>query len=299
MDFEKASRHRATIQGGVAASFCGALLLCLLAVPARARNFHFSWWSDNPAPYLDAIQRAEPPAPPRLAPGERIRAGIVTHHFLASALMVNFFAALHAQSAPQTIILVGPNHYHHGNANVSFSALPWKTPFGVFEADASVVRELEAATQLPEDPEAFAGEHSVGVLIPFLRYYFPRSRVVPVLLDVNAHEDQLRKLRPLFARFLADPQVLVVLSMDFSHGSLASVADARDEKAQEALLALDAGRVKGLNVDCPRGLSLLLSALTDLGHARTQVSEHTNSARLTANPEQPDVTSYFTVYFIK
>jgi len=299
MDFEKQRwRRAAALQGGLAALH-SALLLCVLAAPAWARTCHYTWWSDNPAPYLDAIRKASPSTPPKLAPGERIRAGIVTHHFLASALMVRFFAALRAESAPETIILIGPNHFHHGSANISFSSLPWKTPFGQIEADEAAVHELHSATHLPEDREAFTGEHSAGVLIAFLKYYFPRCRVVPILVDVNARETQLRELRPVLVQYLVNPQVLVLLSMDFSHDAAASVADASDEQARQALLALDAGKAKDLSVDCPRGLWLLLAALDGLGRVRTQISEHTNSARLTGNLRQPDVTSYFTAYFIR
>ena len=292
-------RRAAAVQGGLAAMCRTIILLCLVAAPALARTCHYSWWSDNPAPYLEAIHKAEPLALPKLAPGESIRAGIVTHHFLASALMVRFFAALRAQSNPETIILIGPNHFHHGLANISFSSLPWKTPFGFLEADQSIVRELETSTHLPEDPDAFAGEHSVGVLIPFVKYYFPRSRVVPILVDVNAREFQLREMRPLLARFLADPRIVILLSMDFSHDSVLSVADARDVRARQAMVALDANQVKDLNVDCPRGLWLLLGALSDLGHVRTEVCEHSNSARLTGNLNQENVTSYFTAAFIQ
>jgi len=277
----------------------GAVIFCLLTAPAWARTYHYSWWSDNPEPYLEAIQKARLAAPPRLAPGEKVRAGIVPHHFLASGLMARFFATLRAESSPESIILIGPNHSHHGSANIGFSSLPWKTPFGVVETDRPLVQQLKAATNLPEDPEAFTGEHSVGLLIPFLKYYFPRSRVVPILMDVNARENQLRELRPLFAGFLANPQVVVVLSMDFSHDCVASIADSRDDQAQEAILALDASRVKGLKVDCRRGLWLLLASLRDLGQVKVQVNEHTNSARLTGKLSQPNVTSYFTMYFIK
>ena len=167
----------------------------LLAAPAWARTCHYSWWSDNPSPYLKAIQKAQAAVPLKLAPGQRIRAGIVTHHFLANALMVRFFATLSAESSPETFVLIGPNHFHHGLANISVSSLPWKTPFGIMETNPRVVQQIRSETNLPEDPEAFTGEHSVGVLIPFFKYYFPRSRVVPILLDVNAKPDQLRELR--------------------------------------------------------------------------------------------------------
>jgi len=223
----------------------------------------------------------------------------VTHHFLASGLMVRFFEALRAETSPETIILIGPNHFHHGSANISLSSLPWKTPFGIVETDRSIVQRIKAATSLPEDPEAFTGEHSVGVLVPFLKFYFPHSRVVALLVDVNAQENRLKELRGLLSGFFGNPKVLVLLSMDFSHDSIASIANSRDERAQQAISALDLSKVKELNVDCRKGLWLLLASLKDLGQVKTQVNEHTNSARLTGKLNQPDVTSYFTIYFIR
>jgi hypothetical protein len=276
-----------------------AACLLLLTLPAGVRTHHYSWWSDNPQPFLDAIRTTKTAPPPKLAAGQRICAGIVTHHFLASGLMVRFFETLRAESSPETIILIGPNHFHHGLANISLSSLPWKTPFGVMETDPRIVPQIKAAVNLPEDPEAFMGEHSVGVLIPFLKYYFPHSRVVPVLVDVNAQEKPLKELRGLLLGFMGSPKFLVLLSMDFSHNSVASIADSRDAQAQQAISGLDLSKMEGLNVDCRKGLWLLLASLRDLGEVKVQVSEHSNSARLTGNPHQPDVTSYFSVFFVK
>jgi hypothetical protein len=87
--------------------------------------------------------------------------------------------------------------------------------------------------------------------------------------------------------------------MDFSHDSIASIADSRDAQAQGAMIGLKADEVKQLNVDCPKGLWLLLAALRDMGQVKAQVTEHGNSARLTGTLNQPNVTSYFTVYFLK
>jgi AmmeMemoRadiSam system protein B len=275
------------------------IILCLLTAPAWTRTYHYSWWSDNPAPYLEAIKKSSWVAPLKLAPGEGIRAGIVTHHFLASGLMVRFFSTLRAGTSPETIILMGPDHFHHGSARISLSSLPWKTPFGVLETDPGIVQQFKAATNLQEDPEAFTGEHSVGVLVPFLKYYFPHSRVVPILVDVNAQENQLMEMRGVLSGLLRNPQVLVVLSMDFSHNSAASIADSQDAQARQALADLDLSKVESLNVDCRKGLWLLLASLRDLGPVKVQVSEHNNSAQLTGNPRQPDVTSYFSVYFLR
>jgi MEMO1 family protein len=274
-----------------------ALLLAGPLSSASPRTFHFTFWSDNPQRYIQAIHNSGTPAqlaPPAL---QDFRAGIVTHHFLASSLMVRFFESVRAHAAPDTIILLGPNHYHHGNADISLSSLPWKTPFGIMQSNQPLTREIATATHLPEDTEAFTGEHSVGVLIPLLKYYFPRARVLPILIDANADDRKLKALQPILARSLRDPRIFVLLSMDFSHNSTAAIAESRDALAQRAISALADDQVDSLNVDCHKGLRLLLSSLRDLGNIHVQMEEHSNSSILSANPKQTNVTSYFTIAF--
>jgi MEMO1 family protein len=280
--------------------FCGIVLLSLmLAIPdAWSRDQHFSFWSDNPQPFLDAMRNSAGRMLPRLPRGDRVCGGILTHHFLASGLMVRFFAGLKGQPSPETIILLGPNHFHQGLANISISSLPWKTPFGVLQADRRLVQQIAKATELPEDTEAFTGEHSVGVLIPFLKYYFPQSRVVPVLIDVNADTSRLHRLREVLSAQMMSPKTLLLLSMDFSHDSVAAIAGARDEQAQEVISSMDASKTEGLRVDCRKGLWLLLESLKGPGCNRVEINEHTNSAQLTGKLDQPNVTSYFTIYFL-
>jgi len=274
-----------------------ALLLSLLLTGADSwpRDRHYSFWSDDPQPFLNAIQRTPVDAGRALPAGQRIRAGIVTHHFLASGLMVRFFNELAGQSAPATIILLGPNHHHHGLANISFSSLPWKTPFGALPADQSLVHAIAAATGLPEDREAFTGEHSVGVLMPFVKYYFPSSHVVPILIDLNAQSYPLHRLREVLSSALNRSDTLLLLSMDFSHNSVASIADSRDAEARNVIASMDSSKTEGLHVDCRKGLWLFLESLKQDGYRGVLFREHTNSALLTGRRDQPDVTSYFTI----
>ena len=129
--------------------YCGIILLgLLLAVPdLLPRDRHFSFWSDNPQPFLDAIQNSAGQTLPKLPSGQRVCGGILTQHFLASGLMVRFFAELQANSSPETIILLGPNHFHQGLANISISLLPWKTPFGVLQTDRQLVQAISEVIQ--------------------------------------------------------------------------------------------------------------------------------------------------------
>ena len=279
---------------------CRCVLLLGLLLTAQhswSRDYNYSFWSDNPQPYLETIRKSNLATAPKLSAGQSIRAGIVTHHFLASQLMVRFFDAWSVESSPETFVLIGPNHFHHGLANISVSSLPWKTPFGILETDRAFIQQIKLTTNLPEDPEAFTGEHSVGVLVPFLKYYFPHCRVVPILIDVNADENRSKDLRLLLSRYLENPRVAVLLSMDFSHDSTAAVADSRDQQARQVISALDVRKANELHVDCRKGLQLFLDLLRHIGPVSVHINEHTNSAQLTGNPNQANVTSYFTIYF--
>ena len=42
-----------------------------------------------------------------------------------------------------------------------------------------------------------------------------------------------------------------------------------------------------------------VASLSDLGRVKVQVNEHSNSARLIGDLNQPNVTSYFTMCFVK
>ena len=279
---------------------CAVLLTALLIAPLNVwpRDYHYSYWSDNPQHYLDAIHKSTASPATEILEGERICGGIVTHHFLASGLMVRFFAELSRRATPETIILLGPNHFHQGLAGISVSSLPWKTPFGVLSANREVAREISSAVQIPEDPEAFSGEHSVGVLIPFLKYYFPQSRVVPILIDVNADAKRLRALRNVLEAQAKDKKTLLLLSTDFSHDSVLTVADARDQEARKVVTSMDASKTAALNTDCRKGLWVLFQAAKGAGCQFAQILEHSNSALLLGRPQQPDVTSYFTALFL-
>ena len=76
-----------------------AICLLLSALTGGDPRYHYSSWSDDPEPYREAIRKTEAAPPLNLAAGERICAGIVTHHFLASGMMVRFFAGLQAQTS--------------------------------------------------------------------------------------------------------------------------------------------------------------------------------------------------------
>jgi len=271
--------------------------LVLPSSPLSARSWHYSFWSDNPQKFLEVID-SQPAPPIRPHPGI-FRAGIVTHHFLAHRLMVDFFQCLKICSSPKKIFLIGPNHYYQGTQPVSLSSLPWKTPFGSLRTDRSLVARMKTRLGLPEDPDAFSGEPSLGVLIPFVKFYFPDSKIVPVLLKPDVPEPMLERFGDQLLEFLGQPSHVIILSMDFSHDCPSETADAADQAAQEAITFLRDGQTSTLHVDCRSGLRALLKTLRRLDNIQADFRDHTNSAILTGHRDQTNVTSYFTIFFLQ
>ncbi len=278
-----------------------AVLLCAsLSASAYARTENFSFYSDEPGKYLAAINAVGQRPESACVDGKaNLRAGIVTHHLLAIGLENEFFSCLSRQAKPERIVLIGPDHYGQSMDRIAVSPLPWKTPFGILEPDVSAAAAIKESLGLNNDPEAFSGEHSIGVLVPFIRYYFPESRIVPIIIQRNVDIAKQTKLKKILSHFLDDPKTLVLLSMDFAHNQTSDEADRRDERAMKVIEKLDYRQTNGLDIDCHPGLKILLAALSDRKGIRVQFLNHSNSAKITKQMNLTNVTSYFTILFFK
>lgn len=263
-----------------------------------ARTHHYSSYSDKPEVFLKAIEQYRNSRHEMCKKDHGlVMAGIVTHHFLANQMMVEFFECLTYRTRPDRIVLIGPDHFSKGIYPITVSALPWKTPFGDLKADRNHIARIKKIVGLADDVEAFSGEHSIGILVPFIRYYFPRSAIVPIIIQNRISPAMLRGFKHVLDEFLDDPGTLVLLSMDFSHDRTSDEADRLDTITKRIITDFDVSRVERAEVDCRPGLSSLLAALKDRKEPAVKFLNHTNSAKITENRHQTDVTSYFTMLF--
>jgi AmmeMemoRadiSam system protein B len=132
-----------------------------------------------------------------------------------------------------TFVVIGPSHQGY---LTSVSSVPWETPLGVVDPDTEFIEVLG----LEADELSHRDEHSVEVQVPFIKYRFPRSRIVPVMMG---QQD------PISAKHIAElitaaiqrtkRDVRIVASSDFSHYVPASKAKTNDLYAIEPLKSLD------------------------------------------------------------
>ncbi|GAH04191.1 unnamed protein product, partial [marine sediment metagenome] len=86
-----------------------------------------------------------------------------------------------------TFIIMGPNHTGMGKPCSIMTEGVWKTPLGEVEIDSELgKRILATSSYLQEDYAAHQYEHSIEVQIPFLQYFKPDIRIVPIILAYSS-----------------------------------------------------------------------------------------------------------------
>lgn len=133
-----------------------------------------------------------------------------------------------------TFVLIGPSHRGY---RTCMSQISWETPLGIVDNDLELAEHLDIET----DEVSHSDEHSLEVQVPFIKYRFPRARILPVLMgdqDYGSADLLAGKLAGAVTKSGRD-DVRFVASSDFSHYVPAAQARAGDHYAIEALQELD------------------------------------------------------------
>ncbi len=119
--------------------------------------------------------------------------GIVPHAgwVFSGAVAAKVFKCISVKTDPDTFILLGAVHTWKPRGNSIYSRGSWSTPLGDVQIDEKVAEALRdvLGEDIIEDPDAHAGEHSLEVQVPFIKYLCPEAKIVPIAIppDENAH----------------------------------------------------------------------------------------------------------------
>lgn len=235
-----------------------------------------------------------PPVKPELTT-RAIVGAVAPHHLLAEAYLAQFFQSLSAYPY-RRVILLGPNHNELGSAKIVTSPNAWETPYGEVSSDSLAVSEL--ATCTTNDPAPLLADHSLEVLMPYLRVYLPSARVIPLLISAHATASELETLVACLTPKLT-PETLLLVSTDFSHYLHPDLARVKDEETLVILKSWDRDQLLTLtsdHLDSPPSLYTLLSLLEAVGATKLNVYAHTSASDLAQTPNTATTTHLFLTY---
>ena len=82
-----------------------------------------------------------------------------------------------------TFVIMGPSHTGMGAPFSILTEGTWRTPLGDVEIDTELAKAILAnSSYLREDRLAHLQEHSIEVQLPFIQYFKPDIKFVPILL---------------------------------------------------------------------------------------------------------------------
>lgn len=185
----------------------------------------------------------------------------------------------------KTVVVLGPNHTGDG---ASFSIMTegiWQMPLGNVEIDVPLAKDILANSKyLQEDIRAHLREHSIEVQLPFLQFFSPQVKIVPIVIsmaDFTTYEEIGKAIAKAIKKASVDS--LIVASSDMSHYETQEKAKANDQLAIESILKLNGKellkRIEKFNITmCGYGATVcMLSAAEELGAKEAQLIEYQTS----------------------
>ena len=184
-----------------------------------------------------------------------------------------------------TFIVIGPSHTGMGQPFAIMTEGAWRTPLGDLEIDADLGKKaLGLSSFLEEDHVAHLQEHAVEVQLPFLQYFKPDIRIVPIVLapaDVSTY----REIGSALARAIRElgRGVVIIASGDMTHYEPQKSAARKDRQGIDAILALDEEellrRVRELNISmCASApAATLIAAARELGAGGAELVKYQTS----------------------
>lgn len=194
----------------------------------------------------------------------------------------------------ETVLLLGPNHTGRGDPLAVWAEGSWEIPGAELQIDEELAAALlETDPALSRDTKAHLQEHSLEVILPFLFVINPNMKIVPVSVAVS-DPGVLKAVGNNAAQALKTQNrpVSIIVSSDMSHFISRDKAKLQDDKAIQAILALDPEqlfqtvRKNSISMCGVLPMTLGLSMAIELGASRAELVSYATSGDVTGDQEQ-------------
>jgi len=184
-----------------------------------------------------------------------------------------------------TFIIMGPNHSGRGKPLSIMTQGTWETPLGEVDIDSELGRQILAnSSYLQEDEVAHQYEHSIEVQLPFLQYFKPDIKLVPIVLAYSSSATY-KEIGKEIAKAVKDlnKKAVIMASTDMTHYEPHESAQRKDTQAIDAILDLNEDellrRVDELNISmCGYApVVSLISAAKELGATGAELVKYQTS----------------------
>jgi len=183
-----------------------------------------------------------------------------------------FSSAMGRSGSIKQVVIMGPIHDKREKGLFLSNSHSFQTPLGNIPVNKDVTEELEFygnSFQINDIPHL--GEHSLEILLPFIKYCFPKASIIPILMGQPKAQYihcLAQALKNVITPFI--DETLIVISCNLSNGNNEDTARADAEEVlryifEKDALSLASGILDGRLNTCGGALvvSLFESGLVD------------------------------------
>ena len=160
------------------------------------------------------------------------------YEYSAPVAAVGYLAV---SGAFDTVVVIGTAHRARVDAAALYAHGAFITPLGRVPVDENLAARLlkDAPALFQDRPDAYEGEHSVEVQLPFLiKRLTPGWKLLPIIMNTDDPQTRLR-VGLAVAAAIKGRKALLIASSDLSHYPPARVADKVDRATLKAMERLD------------------------------------------------------------
>lgn len=183
----------------------------------RSASFAGSWYPDIPEACEREIQQFLNLKTLEIPEGPWV-GGIVPHAgwYFSGAIACHVIQALKTGTPPDVFILFGM-HLHPASPNYIMTEGAWETPFGEIAVEKELARSLSERFPFRiETARSHAKDNTIELQLPFIKYFFPKTRIVPMGLPPKEASVEIGKAAAEISSELG-MNARVVGSTDLTH----------------------------------------------------------------------------------
>ncbi|MFA5146316.1 MAG: AmmeMemoRadiSam system protein B [Candidatus Omnitrophota bacterium] len=148
------------------------------------------------------------------------------------------------RKAVKTVIVIGFAHRKFFDGISIYDRGSFTTPLGELSVDTELAKKISAGNpKISYYPDAFSGENSIEMQLPFIQMVFGDARIVPIAFGNQSYEYAVILADALSAALKERDDCLIVASTDMSHYHPYEEAKAIDS---HAIRLLESKKVKEL-----------------------------------------------------
>jgi AmmeMemoRadiSam system protein B len=254
----------------------------------RRPDFAGSWYPGTEKECRDLIEEFTKTSGPCTSPEKPMAGGIVPHAgwYYSGKIACHVIKCLKDSPAPDTIIIFG-RHLHPAGRNFIMKEGQWSTPLGVLEIDQELGERLvEEFPFTVETATRYEQDNTIEVQLPFINYFFPKVKVLPVGVPPAAASLRIGE-RAVEISLSMGKKVMALGSTDLTHygynygyvpkgvgkEAVQWVKSDNDKRLIDLVLKMDAEGViheslKNQNSCCSGAVAAAIAAAKKLGASR-------------------------------